>query len=488
MPEQSVPERTRVTIVGGGISGLTTAYFLHRRLGDDVQITVVEGSDRLGGKISTRTLAGHPFDTGPDAFLVRAPVVAALLEDLGLTGAAVAPNGGGARIWSRGRLRQLPEGTMFGVPGGLLPLIRSRLLSPLGLARAALDLVLSRRDPTAADPSVGEIVRTRMGAQVFNRLVEPLLGGVHAGRADLLSAHSVAPQIAALARTNRSLYLGMRRQTASVAGGSTGPELVTLDTGLAGLIDALVGQLTDTTVRRGRAVTAITPVSTAADAPHPGGYRVDLDDGSLIDTDVVVLATPAFVSAGIVAAASTQLGALLETVGYADVATICLAYPREALPSDLVGTGFLVPPEEGRLIVGCTWSTLKWPHLADENVVLIRCMVGRHGDNRWLSMTDAALVRRVRDELEQAMGLVGNPLEQLVQQWRQGMPQYLVGHQTRLDAMEAALAELPGLFLTGAAYRGVGLASCIADAERTADAIAARIAATDATSTSALVE
>ena len=131
MPEQPLSERTRVTIVGGGISGLTTAYFLHRRLGDEVQITVVEGTDRLGGKISTRTLAGHPLDTGPDALMVRAPVVAALLTDLGLSGAVVAPNGGGARIWSRDRLRQLPEGTMFGVPGGLLPLSRSRLLSPL---------------------------------------------------------------------------------------------------------------------------------------------------------------------------------------------------------------------------------------------------------------------------------------------------------------------------------------------------------------------
>ncbi|WP_166791783.1 protoporphyrinogen oxidase [Cryobacterium frigoriphilum] len=487
MPEQAASQlradQTRVTIVGAGISGLTTAYYLQRRLGDEVQITVVEGAERLGGKISTRTVAGHPLDTGPDALMVRAPVAAALIEDLGLAGRVVAPNGGGARIWSRGRLRSLPEGTMFGVPGGLLPLVRSRLLSPLGLARAAFDLVLPRSRNRAvsgqADPSIGELVRRRMGAQVFNRLVEPLLGGFHAGRADLLSAQSTAPDIATLARTHRSLYLGMRRRPKRAAGVATpsGPMLVTLNSGLGGLVDALEAHLTDATVRRGSSVTAITPAVTPAVTRAAGvrshGYRVDLDDGSVIGADVVVLATPAFASATIVAAAAPQLGALLGGIEYANVATVVLAYPRSAFPSDLVGTGFLVPPEEGRLIVGCTWSSLKWPHLADDNVVLVRCMVGRHGDNRWLTMKDPTLVRRVRDEVHDAMGLVGKPLEQFVQRWAHGMPQYLVGHEARLDELTEALTELPGLFLTGSAYRGVGLASCIADAERTADAIVA---------------
>ncbi|WP_104166869.1 protoporphyrinogen oxidase [Cryobacterium sp. N22] len=485
MSEHPRPAPTRVTIVGAGISGLTTAYFLHRRLGEELQITMVEGTDRLGGKIATRTVAGHPLDTGPDALMVRAPVAAHLIEDLGLADLVVTPNGGGARIWSRNRLRSLPAGTMFGVPGGLLPLLRSRLLSPLGLARAAGDLVLPRRRPASADPSVGELVRARMGAQVFNRMVDPLLGGIHAGRADTLSAQSTAPGIAALAGTHRSLYLGMRRRPAPApGGGGTGPSLVTLSTGLEGLINALSATLTDTTIRRGSSVATVTPQLPPelmpTGEPPVNAYRVDLDDGSVIGADVVVLATPAFESAGIVAAAAPQLAALLGAIEYANVATICLAYPRAAFPVGLTGTGFLVPPEEGRLIVGCTWSSLKWPHLADGDVVLVRCMVGRHDDDRWLSVDEATLVLRVRAELGEAMGLASEPLEQFVQRWPQGMPQYLVGHQARLDDMAAALTELPDLYLTGSSYRGVGLASCIADAERTADAIvSSRVAAQD---------
>jgi len=142
----------------------------------------------------------------------------------------------------------------------------------------------------------------------------------------------------------------------------------------------------------------------------------------------------------------------------------------------LDGTGFLVPPEEGKLLVGCTWSSAKWPHLSDDNLVLIRCMVGRRGDTRWLGMDDDALVRGVHEELVEAMGLTSGPIHQSIQRWPNGMPQYVVGHQNRLDAMKAALSHLPGLYLTGAAFRGVGLASCVADAERTAKEVTALLA------------
>ena len=466
--------RPRVVIVGGGISGLATAHDLHRRLGALVQLTLVEGGMRLGGKVATAEFSGHPVDLGPDALLVRSPTMAALLRDLGLDDQTVAPAAQGALVWSRGQLRRLPQGTLFGVPDRLMPLLRSRLLSPAGLARAALDLVLPRRHPVSPDPSIADLVVPRLGSQVFDRLVEPLLGGVHAGRAGELSARSTVPDIEALARDNRSLYLGLRRlrrharqasgASASGAQAPGAPALVTLDGGLVRLVDALAARLGDADVRLDCAARFVTPVD--------GGYRVDLVGGQSIATDAVVLATPAFVTAQLVADAAPEAAAILAEARYADVATIWLAYPRSAVQRPLDGTGFLVPPEEGKLLVGCTWSSAKWPHLAGGDMVLIRCMVGRHGDRRWVSMDDDTLAGRVHDELVEAMGLTSGPVNQSIKRWPQALPQYLVGHQARLDAVDAALRHLPRLYLTGAAYRGVGLASCVADAERIATEVA----------------
>jgi len=152
-----------------------------------------------------------------------------------------------------------------------------------------------------------------------------------------------------------------------------------------------------------------------------------------------------------------------------------LAYPRSAVGRPLDGTGFLVPPEEGKFLVGCTWSSAKWPHLADDDLVLIRCMVGRRGDRRWLDMDDDTMVRRVHEELVEAMGLTTGPVQQSIQPWPQAMPQYLVGHQDRLNSLDSAIHHLPGLYLTGAAYRGVGLASCVADAKRTAQDVSQNV-------------
>lgn len=457
--------RPQVVIVGGGISGLATAHAIHRRLDGQVRLTIVEAGQRLGGKVATQEFSGHHVDTGPDALLVRVPAMVALLEDLGLSDETVAPAALGAHVWSRGQLRRLPTGTLFGVPDRLIPLLRSRLLSPLGVARAALDLVLPRRSPVPDDPSIADLVAPRLGSQVFDRLVEPLLGGVHAGRAAELSARSTVPEIEALARKNRSLYLGLRRLRRNAPPSSGGPVLVTLAGGLGRLVDALVERLGEADLRLNSAVRL---VERDADA-----YRVELEDGTSLAADAVVLATPAYTSTELLADLAPGAADVLQQIPYVDVATIWLAYPRSAIGRPLDGTGFLVPPEEGRLLVGCTWSSAKWPHLADDDLVLIRCMVGRRGDDRWLGMDDETLVARMQEELVDAMGMTEDSVHQSIQRWPRAMPQYLVGHAGRLVALGAALAELPGLFLTGAAYRGVGIASCVADAGRIAEAVAA---------------
>jgi oxygen-dependent protoporphyrinogen oxidase len=450
-------------IVGGGVSGLATAHFIQSRLGAKVRMTLVEGGPRLGGKVANQQFAGHLVDTGPDALLVRVPAMAALLKELGLDDQIVAPAALGAHVWSRGKLRRLPAGTMFGVPDRLIPLLKSHLLSPLGIARAGLDLVLPRRPHTCKhpdDPSIADLVAPRLGSQVFDRLVEPLLGGVHAGRAAELSARSTVPDIAALAGKNRSLYLGLLHLRRHAKPSSGGPVLITLTGGLGRLVDALAARLGEAELRVD---------STARRVVRAGnGYRVEMVDGASIEADAVVLATPAFASAELLADVAPDVATVLTEVPYVDVATIWLAYPRSAMGRPLDGTGFLVPPEEEKFLVGCTWSGAKWPHLADDDLVLIRCMVGRRGDTRWLNMDDETLVRRSHEELVEAMGLTGGPVDQSIQRWPLAMPQYLVGHAARLDALKAALSHLPGLYLTGAAYRGVGIASCVADAERIA--------------------
>ena len=456
--------RPKVVIVGGGVSGLATAHYIHGRLGDHVQLTLVEGGSQLGGKVANQEFSGHLVDTGPDAVLVRVPAMAALLKDLGLGSQIVAPAALGAHVWSRGKLRRLPTGTLFGVPDRLLPLMKSGLMSPAGLARAAMDLVLPRRPTSSADPSIADLVTPRLGSQVFDRLVEPLLGGVHAGRAAELSAHSTVPDIEALAGKNRSLYLGLRKMRRHAPPATGAPVLVTLSGGLGRLVEALAARLAGDDLRLNAAAGSIARTGTR--------YRVDLVDGQSLAADAVVLATPAFATAGLLADLAPDAASVLGEIPYVDVATIWLSYPRSAMSRPLDGTGFLVPPQEGKLMVGCTWSSAKWPHLADDNLVLIRCMVGRRGDSRWLDMDDETLVRRVHEELVEAMGVTAGPDHQSVQRWPQAMPQYLVGHQGRLDALNAAIHHLPGLYLTGAAYRGVGLASCVADAKRTAQDVA----------------
>jgi protoporphyrinogen/coproporphyrinogen III oxidase len=456
--------QARIVIVGGGVSGLATAHYLHRLLGSKAQLTLVEGGPKLGGKVATTQFGGHLVDTGPDALLVRMPAMAALLGDLGLNEQIVAPAALGAHIWSRGRLRRLPTGTLFGVPDRLLPLLKSRLLSPAGLARAALDLVLPPRHSMSSDPSIADLVSPRLGSQVFDRLVEPLLGGVHAGRAAELSARSTVPEIAAIARKNRSLYFGLRKLRRHAPPSSGGPILVSLEGGLGGLVEALASRLGNGDVRLDSAARAVVRVG--------DGYRVDLVDGPSVEADAVVLATPAFVTSRLLTDLSPDVATVLTEIPYVDVATIWLAYPRSAVQRPLDGTGFLVPPEEGKLLVGCTWSSAKWPQLADDSTVLIRCMVGRRGDTRWLSMDDDTLLRTLKQELGEAMGLTAAPLEHRIHRWPKAMPQYLVGHQERLDVVGAALRHLPGLYLTGAGYRGVGLASCATDAQKVAAALA----------------
>jgi len=448
-------DQKRVVVVGAGITGLAAARFLSQA---GHTVTVLEAGADPGGKIQTRELAGVPVEAGPDTFLARVPWAVDLCRELGLGDDLVAPATGKAWLWIGDRLRPLPERHVLGVPTALGPLVWSGVLSPAGVARATLDLVLPRSRAGAgggADPSVAAVVGRRMGREVVERLVDPLVGGINAGRADVLSLAATARPIAEGAARSRSLVLGLRR----VPPGPGGPVFLGITGGLHRLVDRLVEEIDD--LRPGTAVTQITAFE--------GGYRLECGAGDDVDADAVVLTVPSFVAAGMVSALSPVAAGHLAAIRHASVVTATLAYRPDALPRALDGAGMLVPRVEGRLLTACTWSTSKWPALAASGMVLLRASAGRVGDDRAMALDDIEVVRRVHGELAEALGMREEPVNSLVTRWPRGFPQYEVGHAARVDAIEAALAtDATGVLVAGAAYRGLGIAACIEQARRAA--------------------
>ncbi|GAA3128811.1 protoporphyrinogen oxidase [Planomonospora alba] len=454
-------KRSHVVVVGGGIAGLAAAW--HLRQGDaDVRVTVLESAPRIGGKLHTSEVAGVPVDAGAEAMLVRRPEGKDLARAVGLAGELRHPGDAQASLLVGGRLRALPKGQIMGVPGDLLALARSGLLSPAGLARVPLDQILP---PTlvTTDVSVAAYVRARMGSEVVDRLVEPLLGGVYAGRAEALSLDATMPRIAAVARSERSLLAAARRLGAE-APKDAGPVFATLRQGMGGLPEA-VAAASGAEIRTGVTVRQLRRAGS--------GWRLvtgPVPEPEIVEADAVVVAAPATAAGRMLADEVPRAAAELARIEYASMAIVTLAYPRAAFPQAPSGTGYLVPPVEGRAVKAATFSSVKWPHLAeaDPNLILLRCSIGRLGEEAVLQRDDAELVALAMAETAEILGVRGLPLDSRVTRWGGSLPQYNVGHLDRVARIRAAVAEQPGLALCGAAYDGVGIPACIATARTAA--------------------
>ncbi|HEV3401127.1 MAG TPA: protoporphyrinogen oxidase [Acidimicrobiales bacterium] len=457
-PEADAPH---VAVVGGGITGLATAWYLRAATSSaSPTVTVLEADNRLGGKIRTEELGGVPVEAGPDTFLGRVPWARDLCRELGLESELVAPATSKAWLWRSGRLRPLPAGTVLGVPVTVGSLAPGRALSPAGAARAALDLVLPRR-PLPADPSVADLVGARMGREVVDRLVDPLVGGIHAGRADRLSARATAPPLAEAADRRRSLILGLRSREREVEGG---PLFLGVAGGLERLVRRLASALEPTDVRPG---TAVGPL-----APEGGRWRLECQPGPAVEADAVVLAVPAGAAADVLSDVAPGVAEELRRIRYASVVVATLGYRPRAVPSALDGSGFLVPRSEGRLLTACTWSTSKWPQLGASGLVLLRASAGRDGDERALGMDEDALVSALHRELTTTVGVTEPPATSRIDRWPASFPQYEPGHADRVRRIEAALAtEAPGVFVAGAAYRGLGIAACVQQGRAVAERV-----------------
>ncbi|MEW9530302.1 protoporphyrinogen oxidase [Microbispora sp. NPDC049125] len=450
---EGIPGR-HVVVVGAGIAGLAAALHLSRGEGRP-RITVLDGASRIGGKLYASEVAGVRVDAGAEAMLARRPEGKELARLAGLGDTLVDPGTTQAAILSRGVLRSLPKGHVMGVPSDVTALARSGVLSAAGLARVPLDRVLP---PTlvTTDVSVAAYVRARLGGEVVERLIEPLLGGVYAGRSDLLSLDATMPKVAAAARTERSLLLAAG-SIAAQAPKDAGPVFTTLRDGLGGLPEA-VAKASGADVRTG--VTVRELIRTA------DGWRLvtgPTRDEEVVDADAVILAVPARAASRLLRREVPGAAAELERIEYASMAIVTLAYSKGAFPEPPAGSGYLVPPVEGRPVKAVTFSTTKWPHLAaaDRDLVVVRCSLGRLGEEQMLQRDDAELVALAMDEMTEVMGVRGLPLDSRVTRWGGSLPQYEVGHLDRVARIHAAVAAGPGLAVCGAAYDGVGIPACV---------------------------
>jgi oxygen-dependent protoporphyrinogen oxidase len=452
-----------VVIVGGGITGLSAAYFLLKRARErPLKITLVEAENHLGGKIRTEHLNGFLIEGGPDAFLTQKPWAVQLCRELGLGDQLVAPKPRKTYVLLGGRLRKLPEGAMGLIPTRLSSFAKSELFTPWGKLRMGLDLVIPPRGDDQ-DESLAQFVKRRLGREALERLVEPLFAGVYAADPEYLSLEATFPRLRELERRHGSLIRGalwakrQRRERGRSLTSEKSSVFLTLRDGLSTLVDTLAARIEPhATVLMGQHVVRLESAR--------GGYRLTLDDGATVEADAVVLTTPAFITAELLEPLNPEAAELLAGIPYASTAVVTLAFRREDVGHPLDGTGFVVPRVEGRALAACTWSSSKWPARTPKGFLLLRAFFGRFGQSDILSLSDSELIELALEELKDLLSLRGRPMLTRVHRWPRAMPQYLVGHLERLAQIERAL-EGHSIVLAGAAYQGIGLPDCIRQGE-----------------------
>ncbi len=449
-------------MVGGGIAGLAAALRIGAAL-PEAEVVVLEASPRTGGSLRTAEVGGVEVDVGAEAMLARRREAVDLVEEVGLGADLVHPATTSANLWNRGRLVPMPR-TLMGVPPDLRAL--DGVLSAKGLARAAMDTVLPATDLTGRDVSVGDLVQERLGREVVDRLVEPLLGGVYAGHAREISARAAVPQLVALLERDRSLTRAAAAALPSPRA-EAGPVFAGLRGGVGRLPEAVV-RASGARVRTGATVRDLV-------RDPEGGWDLVVGptrDPEVVHADAVVLATPARATARLLGDVAPAAARELARLEYASMAIVTMAFPARVFPG-VAGSGFLVPPLEGRAVKAATFSFAKWDWVrqageGEDAMLVLRCSLGRHREERTLQRTDEELVELALHDLADAVGLSVRPVDQHVQRWGGALPQYAVGHLDRVAAVRGELTGLRGVAVCGSAYDGVGIPACVASAEAAA--------------------
>jgi oxygen-dependent protoporphyrinogen oxidase len=447
----------RIAIIGGGISGLSAAFALEeQRRAGAVEYTLYESLPYLGGVLRTEHIHGCIVEAGPDSFISEKPWAADLCRALGLGDQLIGSNDADRKtyILVRGRLIAMPDGLMFMVPTKILPTGLSPLFSWSTKLRMARELFHPPR-AAEADESVASLVERHYGAEMVDRLADPLLSGVYGGEAANLSVRAVLPRFAEMERAHGSLgraMLAARKKMPRPSSKPAPPLFTSLKSGMQQLIETIVPRLNPSSLVVNASVQTI--------QPEAGGWIVS--SGSKTDRfDAVILAVPTHAAAGLLAACSPELSTELAAINYSSSITVGLGYDRDVRQSLPLGFGFLVPRSEGKQLLAATFVHNKFPHRAPEDRALLRCFFAGSSAEKVWQLSDDAIIAVVRNELQQILGLRAAPVFARVYKWKSAMAQYGVGHLERLDRIERLRQQLPKLALAGNGYRGIGVPDCV---------------------------
>ena len=464
----------KIVIIGGGITGLSTAYYLQKEKrinGIPLSITLIEAEEKLGGKIITEKFDGFTIEGGPDCFLRQKPWATELAEELGIIDELIGTNDDKRKVFVlvNGKLTPLPDGVMLIIPTKIMPFVISSLISWPGKIRMGLDWFIPPFKGSD-DESVGDFIRRRLGKEALYKIAEPLMSGIHVSDPEKQSLLATFPRFRNIEQKHGSLIRGMLAQKKAVAHQSKpSSELnslfISLKNGVEQLINSLENVLNDCRIYKSTKVESINPTA-------ENKYDVQLSNGESIVADAIIMAIPSFNAAELLQSISPRVAIQLETIPYVSTATISMAFRKQDIQKPFSGFGFVIPSTENRDISACTWSSIKFDNRAPDDHLLLRCFVGGPGKEAMVDLEDDVLVRIAHKELNLILGLSADPVFTRVYRWEKANPQYEVGHLERVqEIFSTCLKETPGIYLTGSAYQGVGIPDCVHQGQKTAELV-----------------